>query len=269
MIPREAARLDHVSLDLGVRRVLRDVSLTLPARGLSAIVGPNGCGKSTITRMLTGFIFPTLGSVEVLGHRIGEVNVHDLRREVKLVQPSMLHEPDFRMTVRDVIATGTFGTVDLHDVPSNDNRARAAELVARFGLQRVADSSFGHCSSGERMRTQLARSLMSRPRLLILDEPTNGLDVPARERLLATIDALLASAEAPAMLLVTHHLEELPTATSQAILMSDGTVRKAGPPGEVLTSAEMSAAFEFPIEVTRRGGRFAAHAANHEAFLSL
>ena len=256
-----AASLDHVNVDRGSRRVLDDVSLTIPAGKLTAILGPNGCGKSTIARMLCGFLFPTSGHVSILGNRLGQVNVHTLRARIKLVQPTLLHEPDVKMNVRDVILTGAFGTIDLYDEPDEAMLARADALIATLRLGRVAASLFRTCSSGERMRAQIARALMSRPKLLILDEPTVGLDLPMREQMLATLDTILAAPRAPTILLVTHHLEELPPSTSHVIVMTIGRVLASGSPQEVLTSAILSEAFDFPIAVTRtEDGRYFGHA---------
>jgi iron complex transport system ATP-binding protein len=255
-----AAQLEQVDLTLDTRTVLGAVSIQIPAGQISAIVGPNGCGKSTLARMLCGFLYPTRGGVTVLGHRLGQVNVHDLRHRVKLVQPTPVHEPDFRMTVFDVILTGAFGTIDLHDEVTAEHRARAEQLVQEIGLQTVRDSAFRICSSGERMRTQIARALMTKPELLLLDEPTTGLDLPSREQLLATLDWIAGQSEAPAILIITHHLEELPIATKHAILMSRGKVVAAGEPASVLTSEQLTHAFELPIEVHQEAGRFYAKA---------
>ncbi len=258
-----AAEIEHVDLTLGTREVLSDISLTLPAGQISAIVGPNGCGKSTIARMLCGFIFPTRGTVRVLGHRLGEVNVHDLRHRVKIVQPTPVHEPDFRMSVFDVILTGAFGTIDLHDGVTTEHRSRAMQLIDELGLSIVRDGAFRHCSSGERMRTQIARALMTKPELLLLDEPTNGLDLPSREQLLTTLDWIAEQADGPAIAIITHHLEELPIATSNAILMSRGRIVAVGEPSSVLTSSQLTRAFELPIDVYQEAGRFYAKARVH------
>lgn len=255
-----AAKIEKVSLTLGTRTVLDGVSLALPAGRISAIVGPNGCGKSTLARMLCGFLYPTRGTVEVLGSRLGQVNVHDLRHRVKLVQPTPVHEPDFRMTVFEVILTGAFGTIDLHDEVTDAHHARAEQLIGEIGLQTVRKSAFHHCSSGERMRTQIARALMTKPELLLLDEPTNGLDLPSREQLLTTLDWIAEQAHPPAIVIITHHLEELPIATKHAILMSRGEIIAAGEPGSVLTSEQLTRAFEMPIDVHQEAGRFYARA---------
>jgi iron complex transport system ATP-binding protein len=256
-----AASLDHVELNFGTRRVLDDVSLSIARGVLTAILGPNGCGKSSIARMLCGFVFPTRGSVSILGHRLGTISVHALRERVKLVQPTLLHEPAAKMHVRDVILTGAFGTIDLHDKPDAATQARADSLIVTLRLSRVAASSFRTCSSGERMRAQIARALMSRPELLILDEPTAGLDLPMREQMLATLDTVLAAPDSPAILLVTHHLEELPPSTRHVVVMSIGRVLASGTLNEVLTAKVLSEAFEFPIAVTRtEDGRYFGHA---------
>lgn len=256
-----AASLDHVFLQLGGRTILDDVSFAIPRGALTAVVGPNGCGKSTIARMLSGFVFPTRGEVRVIGYRLGEVNVHALRERVKLVQPAMPLEPDERMTVREVVLTGAFGTIDLHDAPDAATWNRMESLIRLLRLERVEGSAFRTCSSGERMRAQIARALMSRPELLILDEPTAGLDLPMREQVLATLEAVLGEPGAPAIVLVTHHLEELPPSSAHAVVMSIGRVIASGHPSHVLTSAVLSHAFDFPVAVTRtEEGRYFGHA---------
>lgn len=262
-----AAALDHVSLRLGERMILNDITLQIPAGKLTAILGPNGCGKSTIARMLSGFVYPTQGAVHILEGTLGNLNVHALRERVKLVQPTMPLEPDERMTVYEIVLTGAFGTIDLHDEPDAAARDWARQLVHTLGLNRVANNLFRTCSSGERMRTQIARALMARPELLILDEPTAGLDLPMREQLLVTLERLLATPDTPAVLVVTHHLEELPPSTAHAIVMMTGRVIASGSPREVLTTDVLSRAFDFPIAVTRtEDGRFFGQAKSASLF---
>ncbi|MFT3788887.1 MAG: ATP-binding cassette domain-containing protein [Tepidisphaeraceae bacterium] len=175
-MPECIAELIDVSVLAGERWIVRSVSFGVPSRGVTALLGPNGCGKSTLSRVLLGQVWPTRGTVKLLGHTLGQVDVQSLRRRAQLVQAQPVHQPSEGMTARDVVHTGPFGTIDLYDVPTDAQRKRADELLNQLGVGSLADAAYRTMSTGERMRTLIARALLAEPKLLILDEPTAGLD---------------------------------------------------------------------------------------------
>ncbi|HLL90126.1 MAG TPA: ATP-binding cassette domain-containing protein [Tepidisphaeraceae bacterium] len=260
--PQPAIDLRQVGVRRGDRWILRDASLTVPAGSLLALLGPNGSGKSTLARLLAGYVWPTAGAVCVLGHRFGEANLNALRRHVRLIQPHAVHDPDAAATARDVVLTGFFGTVDLRDAVSDEQRRQADRELHRVGLSTLTDRTFHTLSTGERMRCMLARALVTRPGLLILDEPTAGLDLVGREQFLATLDRLTrGDAHRPTIVLVTHHVEELPAATTAVALLDGGALAAAGAPEQVLRAEVLSVVYRCPVEVTRTpAGRYFATA---------
>jgi iron complex transport system ATP-binding protein len=194
----------------------------------------------------------------VLGHRLGRIDVQTLRTLIGHVNPR--HPIDSSLSVEEVVMTGFTGTVDLPRrwAPNAQEAARVREVIAQVGLADRDGLRWPSMSQGERGRALIARALVARPQLMLLDEPTTGLDLAAREQLLAAIDAVATSTPRAATVLVTHHLEELPRTTSHAALMRDGRLIVAGPVAQVLTSAHVSDAFRHPIEVARVGGRWSA-----------
>lgn len=256
--PQPAAELHGVGVCVGGRWILQDVNLAVPAGVCCAVVGPNGCGKSTLARVLEGFVWPTAGQVSVLGRRFGETDLHALRKHVKLVQPNAPVDFAPAMPCTDVVLSGAFGTVGLFEPPPPGAGGRAAELMRRLGVERLGGSAYGTLSTGERMRALIARALMVPPALLLLDEPTAGLDLVGREMLLAGLDAIMASHPRPTVLLVSHHLEELPRSTDWAVLMRAGRVTAAGPAADVLADGPMTEAFGVPVRVRRDDGRLSA-----------
>lgn len=253
----QAIHLSGVGFRRDGRWILDDVNLTIPSGACAAILGPNGSGKSTLTRIIAGHLWPTVGTVRVLGQTFGEVDLHSLRRELRLVQSNSTVEMDADLTAIEVVLTGYFGTVGLYDPVTPGLRERAADVLDRVGLHHVADHRYTTLSNGERMRTLIARALVVRPQLLMLDEPTAGLDLLAREQVLATVQAMFESAEAPpTVIFITHHLEELPPATRHVVLLGDGKVAAAGDPERVLTSERLSPVYGCPMEVNRQAGRF-------------
>ena len=242
------------------RTILDGIDLTVHAGEHWALLGPNGAGKSTVLGFCGARAHPSSGTVEVLGRRLGRVELQELRRDIGHVDPR--HPLRSPLTVAEVVLTGATGTIEppLRWTPSAELRARAHDAIDAVGLAPRAEARWPTLSQGERGRALIARALLGEPRLLLLDEPTTGLDVAAREQLLETIDALARRSPELASILVTHHLEELPETTSHAHLIAHGRTVAAGPIRETVTSEIVSAAFEHPIRVEARDGRWSARA---------
>jgi iron complex transport system ATP-binding protein len=252
-----AIRLRHVGFRRADRWILDDINLDVPTGTCAAILGPNGSGKSTLTRIIAGQLWPTVGEVRVLGQRFGEVDLHSLRRDIRLVQSSSPVEMDPDLTAEQVVLSGFFGTLGLYDKVAQGMGERVAEVLDRVGMHHVASHRYTTLSNGERMRCLIARALVVRPQLLMLDEPTAGLDLLAREQVLATIQGLFTGGERPpTVLLITHHLEELPPATTRILLLSSGKVAASGSPPEVLREGILSSVYECPMQITTDSGRY-------------
>lgn len=242
------------------KTVLDAVSLTVRAGERWAMLGPNGAGKTTILGLCGAQTHPTSGTVTVLGKQLGRVELQALRRSIGHVNPR--HPLRSPLTIREVVLTGSRGSVDLPPrwIPAEHEVTHAEGLIAALGLAGKEDLRWPTLSQGERGRVLIARALIAEPRLLLLDEPSTGLDVAAREILMETLDDLDASHPDIATVLVTHHLEELPSSTTHALLIAHGRVAASGAADEVITSRDISAAFEHPIDVSRVGGRWSARA---------
>ncbi|MEX0744556.1 MAG: ATP-binding cassette domain-containing protein [Phycisphaeraceae bacterium] len=244
--------------------ILDGVSAQLKRGRCAAILGPNGCGKTTFSRTLLGQAFVTAGQVRVLGELIGRTDVRALRKRIGVVNPTTdapgAHQSgavvDAELTATEAVLTGCFGTVGLYDTPTAEQRDRARHLLEQVGLARRLDHRFALLSTGEQRRALIARALVHTPELLILDEPTAGLDVPGRERVLATVEQLLASPDAPAVLMITHHVEELSPRTEQVLLMRDGRFIAAGPPKQIITPESLTRTFGCRVYVRRVHGRY-------------
>jgi iron complex transport system ATP-binding protein len=241
----------------GPTHILDAVNWTVPAGACAAILGPNGSGKSTLARLLACHLWPTRGSASILGHPFGQTNLPELRKSIRLVQAAGPFEVEASLTTRQVVLTGFFSTIGLYDPVTDAMQAEAARLLKQVGLAHVSDHAYATLSSGERVRSLIARALALRPRLLLLDEPTAGLDLLAREQVLATVEGLFEGAtDPPTVVLITHHVEELPPATSEVLVLSNGKVAASGKPAKVLRSGVLSPVYGCPLQVRRRGGRW-------------
>lgn len=241
------------------RWILRDVDWRVATGACVAILGPNGSGKSTLARIVSGHLFPTSGRVTVLGKRFGETSLPALRKQIRLVQPAGPYNVDPSLTTRSVVLTGFFSTLQLYDSVSDEQQHRAGEVLQQVGLTDVMDHPYHTLSSGERVRALIGRALVASPRLLLLDEPTAGMDLLAREQVLATIQRLhdrSADPHGPTIVLITHHTEELPPAVSQILLLDNGQPAAAGPVADVLRDDVLSRVYRFPVTVRHSGGRY-------------
>ena len=243
------------------KEIIRGVSFTVNQGERWAMLGPNGAGKSTILGFCGAVTHPTSGTVHVLGSQLGRVELQALRRMIGHVNPR--HPLRSPLTVRDIVLTGLTGTIEttLRWRPTAAEAERADALISSLGLGAKAGQRWPVLSQGERGRVLIARALIAEPRLLLLDEPSTGLDIAAREQLLEAIDRLTQTHPDVATVLVTHHLEELPSSTTHAVLLADGRVVAAGPARAAVTTENVSAAFDHPIDVQFYDGRWLARAA--------
>lgn len=249
--------LKDVSVRRADRWILRHINWTLPPGSSAAILGPNGSGKSTLARILCGYLWPTEGEVVVHGQRFGETDLNELRHSIRLVQSAGPYDADPELTAREVVLTGLYGTIGLFDTPSAREVDHANRLLARVGLLAVNDHRYSTLSSGERVRSLIARALIQKPKLLLLDEPTAGLDLLAREQVLATIQSLTVDPQqSPTTILITHHVEELGPRTSHVLLLDEGKIAASGPPAEVLREEVLSRVYRCPLTIHQESGRY-------------
>ncbi|MGC8624262.1 MAG: ABC transporter ATP-binding protein [Phycisphaerae bacterium] len=243
------------------RLILKGINWELPAGGWGAIVGPNGSGKSTLVRMAAGYLWPTHGTVDVLGHRLGEYPTSELRQHLAVVEALSIYPFDEAMTASEVVCSGFFGSLTLgYQQPTAAQWTRTAAVLQDVRMESFAKRRFWTLSTGERMRVLIARALVHEPALLMLDECTSGLDLPAQETVLLFLAQLAEKSAPPALLMITHHLEELlPKIQHTLLLNGQGEVVAAGTPAQTLTSRLMSRAFNWPIAVTPHKRRRYAH----------
>ncbi len=239
----------------GRTTILRDVTWRVRPGEHWVILGANGSGKTSLLKTLTGFLTPTAGEITVLGQQYGDSDWRALQLHIGLVTSAFAAAIPLAETALDTVMSGKFAQLDLWKKTSRADRAAAARLLRLVGASRLARREWVHFSQGERQRVLIARALMPRPRLLILDEPCAGLDPVAREKFLQFVDRLARRRSAPALVFVTHHVEEITPAFTHALLLRAGRVVGSGPRAAVLTSPRLSAALGAGLRLRATGGR--------------
>lgn len=257
--PAEVLRLDGVAVRRSGRTILGPLDWTVRAGERWVVFGPNGSGKTTLLQVASTYLWPSVGSVSVLGERIGAVDARDLRERIGYAGSGLERSISDDVLALDVVMTARHAALApwWHRY-TDDDRARARDLLARMGVGAFADRQFGSLSTGERRRVQIARALMPDPCLLLLDEPGAGLDLGAREALVEDLATLAHDPALAAIVLVSHHVEEIPGGFGHALVLGDGRAVASGPIESALASRPLSAAFGIPLVVERSEGRFVA-----------
>jgi iron complex transport system ATP-binding protein len=253
---------DRLSVIRGGSFLVRGLSWQVELDERWVVLGPNGAGKTTLLNLASARLHPSRGTAWVLGERLGRTDVNELRTRVGLTTGSFTERvpPDER--VLDVVLTAAWSVVGRwRERYDQQDETRARRLLDQMGMGALLEREFGTLSEGERKRTQIARALMTDPELMLLDEPTAGLDLGGREDLLARLTELAEDPDAPAMVLVTHHVEEIPPGFTHAMLLREGSVVAAGLLADTMTADNLSKTFGLPLVVERAGGRFTARAA--------
>ncbi|WP_285596196.1 ABC transporter ATP-binding protein [Actinomycetospora sp. NBRC 106378] len=256
----EIVRMREVTVRRGGNTLVGGIDWTVELDERWVVIGPNGAGKTTLLRLAAAELHPTTGRVDLLGERMGRVNVFELRERIGLASAALGGRVPGDERVLDVVRSAGYGVLgtwrESYDAV-DDGRAEA--MLEVLGALPLSDRAFGTLSSGERQRTLLARALMTDPELLLLDEPASGLDLGGREDLVAGLTALAADPDGPTMVMVTHHVEEIPPGFTHGMLLREGGIVAQGLLDDVMTSENLSAAFDQPLELLSRRGRFTAY----------
>lgn len=225
------------------------------------ILGPNGAGKTTLLQLADTLMHPTSGSVTILGETLGRTDVFELRPRIGFASSAMAKQVPADETVLNTVLTAAFSVIGRWNESYEDiDERRALRVLGEWKLDHLADRTFGTLSDGEQKRVQIARAVMTDPELLLLDEPTASLDLGAREELLALLSGYAQAPTTPAMVMVTHHVEEIPVGFTHVLLLRDGEVVASGPLDEALTAENLSSTFGLNITLTHEAGRYAARA---------
>ncbi|MDX6294749.1 MAG: iron complex transport system ATP-binding protein [Kribbellaceae bacterium] len=225
------------------------------------VIGPNGAGKTTLLQVLAAQLHPTTGVAGVLGEVLGTVDVFELRPRIGLTSAALADRLPRSERVSDVVVSASYAVLGRWREQYDEmDHQRAKVLLTELGIGHLSDRTFGTLSEGERKRVQIARALMTDPELMLLDEPAAGLDLTGREQLVRSLSSIATAEGAPAMVLVTHHVEEIPPGFTHALLLKKGRVISAGPIEQALTAHTLSDAFDLPLSLDHRDGRWSARA---------
>jgi iron complex transport system ATP-binding protein len=252
-------QFQNVSVVRDGKTIVDDVTWSVKADERWVVIGPNGAGKTTLLMLAAAYEHPTDGVVTILGENLGEEDVFGLRPRLGLASTSMARQIPPTETVVNVVMTAAWAvTGRWNEQYESVDEERARRVLSEWKLEQLADRRFGTLSDGEQKRTMIARAVMTDPEILLLDEPAASLDLGSREELVRLLGEFANSPTAPVIIMVTHHLEEIPPGFTHALVLNNGRVHAAGPISSTLDSETLSSAFGIPITVSRFAGRFAA-----------
>lgn len=252
-------QLNEVSVNREGNAILRNVDWEVDSSQRWVVIGPNGAGKTTLLRTAAAQLHPSTGKAVILGEALGEINVFELRTRIGFASSALAAHIPNSERVLDVVMTASYGiTGRWNELYEDIDERRARRVLNEWKLGEFAERAYGTLSDGEKKRAQIARSVMPDPELLLLDEPVASLDLAAREQTLKLLGEYAKSPSAPAMVMVTHHLEEIPAGFTHALLLADGQIFAAGPIESTITSEKVSEAYGLPVLVTQAGGRYSA-----------
>ncbi len=254
-------QLTDVSFVRNSNTILDSVTWTVAAEDRWVILGPNGAGKTTLLQLAAAMAHPSTGTVTVLGNTLGKVDLFDLRPRIGFASSALATRIPRTETVLDAVLTAAYSVTGRWREEYEDvDIRRARRVLGEWKLEALADRPFGRLSDGEQKRVQIARAVMTDPELLLLDEPAASLDLGAREELVQLLSGYASAKDAPAMVMVTHHVEEIPPGFANAMLLKEGRLVAAGPIDDVLTSQNVTETFGIPLEVSKKDDRYSARA---------
>ncbi|MEZ7897664.1 MAG: ABC transporter ATP-binding protein [Flaviflexus sp.] len=257
----DVLELQQVSVRRGNRNIVDRVDWSVNEGERWVVLGPNGAGKTSLIQLAAARLFPTVGSVTILGEKVGKTNAAELHPLIGLASSALDARIPGSERLHDVVRTGAYGvTAHWREQYDEEDDRRARGLLATMGVGQLADRTFASISSGEKKRVGIARALMPDPELLLLDEPAAGLDLGGREELMGSLKTLAADEYAPSMILVTHHVEEIPAGFTHVLLLKDGRVLDEGAIDDVLTSENLSECFNIELDLEKAGERYTARA---------
>ena len=249
--------MHHVGVRRGETTLLRDLSWQVELDERWVVLGPNGAGKTTLLQLAAAQMHPSEGTVHVLGERVGRVDLFELRPRIGLASAALSSRVPPQEKVVDIVQSAGYSVIGRwREQYDSVDTGRALELLEQWGISRLADREFGTLSEGERKRTQICRALMTDPEMLLLDEPAAGLDLAGREDLLGRLTAFAADPMAPAMVLVTHHVEEIPRGFTHLLMLRDGGVVRQGLLDRELSEQAIADTFGVEVYLTQRRGRY-------------